>query len=302
MVRIWFAVCVEGRWGDVVVDPGPWPIGAAVPRLPGRADRSPPLLPRAGGRLGAACRPISTRRRDRPGRRWWPASPGTPSGRPARAYWALTPTWASCPAWGHRARHGRRRRDEPAVPVTVRSTSALERAQSTSRVRGTMADRDAPRDALWRDRVHLLPRLVGVRGAVTRRRRHYLGGRWRDAATGAHGRRPKNRYGELLFAVTVRDGVAWSTAARGRGARGDPLAQPAVELLDDRSPLRELVTGTSSRGAQGMTCLPTDERWRARAPGVATNGLRMAGYAAILTAMASRGPPGRWSPTPSSTC
>jgi hypothetical protein len=40
---------------------------------------------------------------------------------------------------------------------------------------------------------------------------HYLGGRRaRRRYLRTHGREPKNRYGESLFAVTVRDGLAWA--------------------------------------------------------------------------------------------
>lgn len=41
---------------------------------------------------------------------------------------------------------------------------------------------------------------------------HYLGGaRARRRYRRRHGREPKNRYGESLFAVTVRDGLAWAS-------------------------------------------------------------------------------------------
>ena len=40
---------------------------------------------------------------------------------------------------------------------------------------------------------------------------HYVGGRYaRRRYLRTHGREPKNRYGESLFAVTVREGVAWA--------------------------------------------------------------------------------------------
>jgi SAM-dependent methyltransferase len=40
---------------------------------------------------------------------------------------------------------------------------------------------------------------------------HYLGGRRaRRRYLRTHGREPKNRYGQSLFAVTVRDGLAWA--------------------------------------------------------------------------------------------
>jgi SAM-dependent methyltransferase len=42
---------------------------------------------------------------------------------------------------------------------------------------------------------------------------HYLGGaRARRRYARRHGRQPKNRYGESLFAVTVADGLAWARA------------------------------------------------------------------------------------------
>jgi hypothetical protein len=42
---------------------------------------------------------------------------------------------------------------------------------------------------------------------------HYVGGaRARRRYARRHGREPKNRYGESLFAVTVADGLAWARA------------------------------------------------------------------------------------------
>ena len=47
---------------------------------------------------------------------------------------------------------------------------------------------------------------------------HYLGGpRARRRYLRRHGHEPKNRYGESLFAVTVREGLRWS---RQQGASG----------------------------------------------------------------------------------
>jgi len=44
---------------------------------------------------------------------------------------------------------------------------------------------------------------------------HYLGGaRARRRYRRRHGREPKNRYGESLFPVTVRAGVAWARSQR----------------------------------------------------------------------------------------
>jgi SAM-dependent methyltransferase len=49
---------------------------------------------------------------------------------------------------------------------------------------------------------------------------HYLGGRYaRRRYVRTHGHEPKNRYGESLFGVTVRDGLAWA----GRQAAADVL-------------------------------------------------------------------------------
>jgi SAM-dependent methyltransferase len=43
---------------------------------------------------------------------------------------------------------------------------------------------------------------------------HYLGGaRARRRYRRTHGHEPKNRYGESLFRVTVRDGLAWAPSA-----------------------------------------------------------------------------------------
>ncbi len=48
---------------------------------------------------------------------------------------------------------------------------------------------------------------------------HYLGGRRaRRRYRHRHGREPKNRYGESLFAVTVRAGAGWARATAERGA------------------------------------------------------------------------------------
>lgn len=53
---------------------------------------------------------------------------------------------------------------------------------------------------------------------------HFLGGhRARRRYLRTHGHEPKNKYGESLFALTVRDGLRW---ARARASRGD------VELVD----------------------------------------------------------------------
>ncbi len=45
---------------------------------------------------------------------------------------------------------------------------------------------------------------------------HYLGGmRARRRYTRTHGHEPKNKYGESLFKVTVRDGLAWAASQTG---------------------------------------------------------------------------------------
>jgi SAM-dependent methyltransferase len=74
---------------------------------------------------------------------------------------------------------------------------------------------------------------------------HYLGGmRARRRYRRTHGHEPKNRFGESLFAVTVRDGVAWA----GRQRAGEVLAvmpryNPRWSHRLSRVPvLRELVT------------------------------------------------------------
>jgi hypothetical protein len=74
---------------------------------------------------------------------------------------------------------------------------------------------------------------------------HYLGGmRARRRYRRTHGHEPKNRFGESLYAVTVRDGVAWA----GRQSAGEVLAvmpryNPRWSHWLSRVPaLRELVT------------------------------------------------------------
>lgn len=77
---------------------------------------------------------------------------------------------------------------------------------------------------------------------------HYLGGRRaRRRYRRTHGREPKNRYGESLFAVTVREGLAW---AREQHASGPaevvavlPRYHPSWARWTLRIPvLRELLT------------------------------------------------------------
>jgi len=74
---------------------------------------------------------------------------------------------------------------------------------------------------------------------------HYLGGmRARRRYRRTHGHEPKNRFGESLYAITVRDGVAWA----GRQSAGEVLAvmpryNPRWSHWLSRVPaLRELVT------------------------------------------------------------
>ena len=44
---------------------------------------------------------------------------------------------------------------------------------------------------------------------------HYVGGRWaRRRYRRTHGREPKNRFGESLFAVTVSEGLRWARSQR----------------------------------------------------------------------------------------
>jgi SAM-dependent methyltransferase len=74
---------------------------------------------------------------------------------------------------------------------------------------------------------------------------HYLGGtRARRRYAAKHGHEPKNKYGESLFAVLVRDGVEWSRRQRG-GEVLDviPRYNPRWAYGLTRVPgLRELVT------------------------------------------------------------
>ena len=62
---------------------------------------------------------------------------------------------------------------------------------------------------------------------------HFLGGApGAPALRRKHGREPKNRFGESLFAVTVADGLRWSrTPAARRGARRHGALQPALGAL-----------------------------------------------------------------------
>jgi SAM-dependent methyltransferase len=74
---------------------------------------------------------------------------------------------------------------------------------------------------------------------------HYLGGaRARRRYARKHGHEPKNKYGESLFAVTVRDGVAWARRQQA-GLVLDvlPRYNPRWSYVLSRVPgLRELVT------------------------------------------------------------
>jgi SAM-dependent methyltransferase len=74
---------------------------------------------------------------------------------------------------------------------------------------------------------------------------HYLGGaRARRRYARKRGHEPKNKYGESLFAVTVRDGVAWSRRQRaGEVLDVLPRYNPRWSYGLTRVPgLRELVT------------------------------------------------------------
>ncbi len=67
---------------------------------------------------------------------------------------------------------------------------------------------------------------------------HFLGGaRARRRYATKHGHEPKNKYGESLFRVTVRDGLRWARHPdRGRRGRGAPALQPVVEPLAGPGP------------------------------------------------------------------
>ena len=74
---------------------------------------------------------------------------------------------------------------------------------------------------------------------------HYLGGALaRRRYTARHGHEPKNRYGESLFRVTVRDGLRWARRQRaGRVIGVLPRYNPRWTYWLTRVPgLRELVT------------------------------------------------------------
>lgn len=74
---------------------------------------------------------------------------------------------------------------------------------------------------------------------------HYLGGRLaRRRYRRTHGHEPKNKFGESLFAVTVRDGVAWARRQRaGEVLAVIPRYNPRWSYWMTRVPLlRELVT------------------------------------------------------------
>ena len=74
---------------------------------------------------------------------------------------------------------------------------------------------------------------------------HYLGGRRaRRRYTRLHGHEPKNKYGESLFPVTVRDGLAWARRQEaGRVVAVLPPINPGLGHMMHRVPvLREVVT------------------------------------------------------------
>lgn len=74
---------------------------------------------------------------------------------------------------------------------------------------------------------------------------HYLGGRRaRRRYAAKHGHEPKNRYGESLYAVTVRDGLRWArTQTHGEVIGVLPRYHPRWAHVVLRIPLlRELVT------------------------------------------------------------
>jgi SAM-dependent methyltransferase len=74
---------------------------------------------------------------------------------------------------------------------------------------------------------------------------HYLGGaRARRRYAARHGHEPKNKYGESLFRVTVRDGVRWARRQQAGEVVGLlPRYNPRWSYWLTRVPvLRELVT------------------------------------------------------------
>ena len=74
---------------------------------------------------------------------------------------------------------------------------------------------------------------------------HFLGGaRARRRYTARHGHEPKNKYGESLFSVTVREGVAWARRQQaGEVLDVLPRYNPRWSYWMSRVPgLRELVT------------------------------------------------------------
>ncbi len=74
---------------------------------------------------------------------------------------------------------------------------------------------------------------------------HYLGGRYaRRRYARKHGKQPKNKYGESLFGVTVRDGLAWArTQTAGDVVAVLPRYNPGWTWWLLRVPLlREVVT------------------------------------------------------------
>ena len=86
---------------------------------------------------------------------------------------------------------------------------------------------------------------------------HFLGGaRARRRYTARHGHEPKNKYGESLFEVTVKQGIDWARRQQlGEVARRDPALQPAVELLPDQGagPSRAADVEPRDRGARPMS-------------------------------------------------
>lgn len=74
---------------------------------------------------------------------------------------------------------------------------------------------------------------------------HYLGGRYaRRRYARTHGKEPKNKYGESLFGVTVRDGLSWArTQSSGEVVAVLPRYNPRWTWWLLRVPLlREVVT------------------------------------------------------------
>ena len=144
-----------------------------------------------------------------------------------------TPTSASCPAWA-RSRAGTVIGDGMSLPFrddavdVCYSSNVLEHVPDPWRMADEMLRVTRPGGiafisyTVW----------YGPWGGHETAPWHFLGGRRaRRRYRRRHGHEPKNRFGESLFAVTVRDGLAWARAAAvGEVARRAAALQPALEL------------------------------------------------------------------------